>query len=138
MFGRRKRTKPTQIHRLDELKPLLGSGKPVLVDFFQFGCRSCQVMDGVINELADEFADSAHVVKVNVAKVPGAAQAFGVRSTPTFVVLGGTPKKKKAKKNANPTGRGRITPRWRGAGLVKKDSLASVLESNGARRADQS
>lgn len=138
MFKRRR--KAQQIHRMDDLKPLLRSGKPVLVDLYQFGCRPCQVMDGIVNELADEYADSAHVVKINVTKVPGAAQAFGVRSTPTFVLLGGAPRKKAGKKGKKPVEAParrshQITPRWRGAGLVKKDALARVLESNGARRA---
>lgn len=141
MFKRRR--KAQQIHRMDDLKPLLRSGKPVLIDLFQIGCKPCQVMDGIVNELADEFGDSAHVVKINVTKVPGAAQAFGVRSTPTFVLLGGSPTKKvskKARKRSEPSPKRshQVTPRWRGAGLVKKDALARVLESNGASRLAQS
>ena len=100
-------------------------------------------MEGIVNELASEYGESAHVVKVDVTKVPGAAQAFGVRSTPTFVLLGSAPKKrsrKSAKKgrsnrpNSSKQG-GRITPRWRTQGLVRKDQLQRVLESNGARPA---
>lgn len=135
----RRKSKPTQLNHLDELKPLIESGKPVLIDFFQFGCGPCKVMDGIVNELADDYSDSAHVVKCNVARVPGAAQAFGVRSTPTFVLLGGAPRKKPSKKRRShgqpgtPRSR-RVTPRWRGAGLIKKDFLEQVLESNGANR----
>ncbi len=139
MFGRRKRTKPTSLRSLDELTPMLESGRPVLIDFYRFGCASCKVMDGIVNELADEYRDSAHVVKVNVAHVPGAVQSFGIRATPTFVVLGGAPTKKASRKRRrpeSPRGRSAVTPRWRASGLVKKDALARVLESNGARPAD--
>ncbi len=136
MFTRK--TKPTKIHSLDELKPLIESGQPVLLDFFQVNCRPCKIMDGVINELAHEYRESAHVVKIDVTKVPGAAQAFGVRSTPTFVLLGTAAKssKKRRRKAGNGANEGagpsRVTPRWRAAGLIKKDQLAKVLESNGA------
>ena len=110
--------------------------KAVLLDFFQFGCAPCKVMDGIVDELAGVYGDTAHVVKVNVARVPGAAQAFNVRSTPTFVLLGRAPQKKsKTKQQKAKPGPERITARWRASGLVKKDALERVLESNGARRA---
>jgi len=133
-----RKPKPTKLMRLDELDPMLESGKPVLLDFFQLGCAPCQVMDGIMNELAREYGESAHIVKVDVTKVPGAAQTFAVRSTPTFVLLGRAPEKKSKKKrqaarpgepNAKPIGQ-----RWRTTGLVKKDQLVRLLESNGAHR----
>ena len=133
IFSRRR--KPVQLNSLEELQPMLQSGQPVLLDFFQHGCGPCKVMDGIVNELAEEYGATAHVVKVNVARVPGAAQAFAVRSTPTFVLLGTPPPKKKGK-SPKPRPQGRITPRWRGSGLVRKDFLQRVLESNGATRAD--
>ena len=130
-----RRHKPVQLDRLDELQPLIESGKPVLIDFFQFGCAPCKVMDGIINELAEEYADSAHVVKINVQRVPGAVQTFGIRSTPTFVLLGRAPQKKsKKRQQAQVDGAAKVTPRWRGSGLVKKDFLARQLESSGATR----
>jgi thioredoxin 1 len=137
-----RKPKATKLQTLDELEPLLKSGKPVLLDFMQIGCAPCQVMDGIMNELAREYGESAHIVKVDVGKVPGAAQAFKVRSTPTFVLLGRAPAKqsKKARQRAAKKGgsprvkSGNITPRWRSTGLVKKDALRGVLESNGASR----
>ena len=44
-----KKPKPKKIHSLDELKPMIDSGKPVLLDFIQVGCSPCQVMDGIMN-----------------------------------------------------------------------------------------
>ncbi len=137
-----RKPKATKLQTLDELEPLLKSGKPVLLDFMQIGCAPCQVMDGIMNELAREYGESAHIVKVDVGKVPGAAQAFKVRSTPTFVLLGRAPAKQSkkarqraAKKGGSPRAKsGNITPRWRSTGLVKKDALRGVLESNGASR----
>ncbi len=98
-------------------------------------------MDGIVNELAEEYGETAHVVKVDVMKVPGAAQVFKVRSTPTFMLIGKTPEKtsKTARKRAG-TGTkqgGRIQPKWRTTGLVHKDQLQRVLESNGATPGSQ-
>ncbi|MGA9597459.1 MAG: thioredoxin family protein [Acidimicrobiia bacterium] len=134
-----RKPKPHRLISLDELEPMLKSGKPVLLDFFQVGCAPCQVMDGIMNELAREYADTAHIVKVDVTKVAGAAEAFNVRSTPTFVLLGAAPAKqsKKARQRAQRDGgpaapTGKITSRWRTIGLVKKNALQRLLESNGA------
>jgi len=133
-----KKTKPTKLDSLDDLKPMLESGKPVLLDLMQQNCGPCRIMDGIVNELAGDYGDSAHIVKVDVTKVPGAAAAFGVRSTPTFVLLGTSNKtvskkaQRKGKVGKQPSDK--ITPRWRQAGLVKKDQLGRVLESNGATK----
>ena len=136
LFSRK--TKPTKLQDLSELEPMLDSGKPVLLDFMQINCGPCRIMDGVVNELAEEYGESAHIVKVDVTKVAGAAQVFKVRSTPTFVLLSTAPpkKSKKAAKKAGskPKTRQQLSPRWRTQGLVKKDQLQRVLESNGARR----
>ena len=132
-----KRPKAQKIHNLDELKPMINSGLPALIDFMQVNCQPCQVMDGIVNELSREYGDSAHIIKVDVTKVAGAAQVFNVRSTPTFVLLGRTPQKKSnkaARRGEAKTVSNKIGARWRTTGLVKKDQLQQVLESNGATR----
>ncbi len=132
-----KRSKPQKIHGLDELTPMIQSGKPVLIDFMQVNCGPCRIMDGIVNELAQEYGDSAHIVKVDVSKVPGAAQVFNVRSTPTFVLIGKTAKKgsrKAERKGRSKPSSDKMGARWRTTGLVKKDQLQRVLESNGASR----
>jgi thiol-disulfide isomerase/thioredoxin len=95
-------------------------------------------MDGIVNELAEEYEGGAHIVKVDVGKVPGAVQTFKIRSTPTFVVLGRSQKtsKKKRKQQDPESEKAKMTPRWRTSGLVPKDQMQRVLESNGARRAE--
>jgi thioredoxin 1 len=120
----KKRTKPISLESVAQLEELARSGKPVFVDFFQYGCSPCQVMDGIVNELAAEFGDSAHVVKVNAANVPEAFNRFKVKSTPTFMVLTGSEKA------------ATITQRWRASGLVKKDVLVKTLTSAGATPTD--
>ena len=115
-----KRPKPINLESIEQLEGLVKSGKPVLIDFMQTNCQPCRTMDGIVNELAEDFQGSAHVVKANAANVPDAFRKFKVMSTPTFVVLTTRP------------GANSFTQRWRGSGLVKKDVLTKNLESAGA------
>lgn len=136
---RRKRVKALDVARLEELDDLAAEGKPILIDFWQDGCQKCRTMDGIVHELADEFQDSATVVKIDVGRVPGAAQQFKIQSTPTFVIMAKSQKKpsKKARQRAAKSGapaQKPFSPRWRGSGLVRKDVLQQALVSNGARQ----
>jgi len=138
---KRRRRKAPQVTTLDDPRGYLAEGLPILVDLWQVGCQPCRVMEGIVDELADEFSGRAHVVKIDVGRVPGAAQVFAVRSTPTFVVLARPlrPPSKRARRRgavdpaANPTAATTLNPRWRASGLVRKDILAAALTSNGAR-----
>jgi len=109
----KRRYKASHVGSIEEFERLLSDGKPVFVNFYQSGCAPCQVMDGIINEVAEEFQEGVIVVKANVATVPELFYKFKVRSTPTFVVL--TPVN------------GGMHPRWRQSGLVKKDVIVGHL-----------
>jgi len=133
----KKKMRAERVGSLAEIDALTRTGKPVLVDFYQVGCAPCQVMDGIMNELAREYEASAHVVKADISRMPDAISRFGIRATPTMVLLGTAPPKtsKKARQRTGGTkGGGRpVTQRWRASGLVPKDQLARLLESNGAK-----
>jgi thiol-disulfide isomerase/thioredoxin len=132
----RRKAKPQKIHSLDEIEPLVESGKPVMINFTQVGCPACQVMDGIANELAREYGESAHIVKLDIGRVQGAIDAYRIRSTPTTVVIAPAPEKtsKKARKRAQSGAASdrRPTQRFRASGLIKKHQLERVLTSNGA------
>jgi len=134
----KKRQKAVKVTSMREIDELASSGKPVLVDFYQVGCAPCQVMDGIMNELSEEYGESAHVVKADITRMPDAAMMFKVRSTPTMVLLASAaPKKRKKTRNGQPQSTGGprpVTQRWRGQGLVQKDFLSRMLESNGAQK----
>ncbi len=110
----KKRVKATQIRSSNEFDDALSQGKPVFVDFMKHGCPPCQTMDGIVNELADDFQGEATVIKANLQYVPDLFEKFKVRSTPTFILV--TPRK------------GGLHQRWRQSGLVKKDQLSNQIQ----------
>ncbi len=134
----KKKPKARKIISMNEIDELTATGKPVLVDFYQVGCAPCQVMDGIMNELSREYGSSAHVVKADIARIPDAMDKFKIRSTPTMVLLASAPPKKSKKsrnrQNGTVGGKRPVTQRWRASGLVQKDQLSRLLESNGARK----
>lgn len=115
-----RRFKAPQITSAEQFDQLVAESKPLLVDFYKYGCQPCQIMDGIINEVADEFQGEANVVKANLESVPELFGKFKVRSTPTFVLVA-------------PQGNG-LHQRWRQSGLVKKDVIVDNLKRAVASR----
>ena len=109
-----KRVKAQRLVAVEGLEDALSSGKPVFVDFWKTNCQPCRVMDGIVDELADEFQDQAVVLKAGLHDVPDLFARFKVRSTPTFVIV-----------RARSDG---IHQRFRHSGLVKKDQLVQQIQ----------
>ncbi|MFP3913420.1 MAG: thioredoxin family protein, partial [Actinomycetota bacterium] len=107
-----------RLESLDQLMDLVASGRPVFVDFWQQNCQSCRTMDGIVNELAEEYEERAVVVKANAAEAPDAFQKFNVRGTPTFLIL----------TSADDERSRAVHQRYRATGLVRKDILTQNLD----------
>jgi len=70
-------------------KEVLQSEKPVLVDFWAEWCGPCRMIAPTIEAVADDFGDSASVVKLNVDDNPATAGAYGIKGIPTLIVFKG-------------------------------------------------
>ena len=66
---------------------VLKSDKPVLVDFWASWCGPCMMLAPTIAEIADEYADTVKVAKINVDDAQDLALSFGVESIPTLMVF---------------------------------------------------
>ena len=65
---------------------VLGSSKPVLVDFFATWCGPCRMVSPVIDEIAEERED-IKVCKIDVDQASELAIRYGVASIPTLMVF---------------------------------------------------
>lgn len=66
---------------------VLESELPVLVDFYADWCGPCKMIAPIVEELAEEFAATLKVVKLNVDEADEIASNYSVRSIPTLILF---------------------------------------------------
>ena len=66
---------------------VLQSDKPALVDFWAEWCGPCKMIEPIVAEAADEYADRMSVVKLNIDENPNTPQKYGIRSIPTLMLF---------------------------------------------------
>ena len=66
---------------------VLQSSRPTLVDFWAPWCGPCQKLGPVLDELANECAQSIKIAKVNVDINPNVAATYGIDSIPTLLLF---------------------------------------------------
>lgn len=66
---------------------VLKSDKPVIIDFYADWCGPCKMMSPIIDEIAEEKAETIKVGKVNVDEEPDLATKYGVMSIPTIFII---------------------------------------------------
>jgi thioredoxin 1 len=66
-----------------------GAGLPVLLDMWAPWCAPCLMLGPVLQELAEEHAETLRVCKLNVDENPETAAKLGVSAIPTVVLFAG-------------------------------------------------
>ena len=70
-------------------KDVLQSDRPALVDFWATWCAPCRMLEPTVAAVAERFAATARVVKVNVDDNPAISQRYGIKGIPTLILFKG-------------------------------------------------
>src|SRR5262245_53632495 len=70
-------------------KDVLQSDRPVLVDFWAEWCAPCRMLAPTVEAVAEKYAATARVVKLNVDDNPSVSQRFGIKGIPTLILFRG-------------------------------------------------
>jgi len=91
---------------------VLGSDKPVLVDFWAEWCGPCRRLAPTVDELATDYDGRLTVGKLNVDENPAVAMRFSIRGIPTLLLFKG----------------GQIVEQI--VGLADKDALKKLIDKH--------
>ena len=68
-------------------KDVLGSDKPVLVDFWAEWCGPCRMIAPSVEAVAEEYGEKAGFFKMNVDQNMNVPQRYGIRGIPTLILF---------------------------------------------------
>src|SRR5262249_40852552 len=66
---------------------VLESKEPVLVDFWAPWCGPCRMLGPIVESVAEKYAGTAKIVKVNIDDNPSIALQYSVQAVPTLILF---------------------------------------------------
>ncbi len=69
----------------DNVKSVIESGKPVVIDFWAEWCGPCRMVSPLVEELAEEFDGKVEIGKLNVDENVDTPNEYGIRNIPTIL-----------------------------------------------------
>lgn len=67
------------------VKELINSGKPVVIDFWAEWCGPCRMVGPIIEELASEYEGKVIIGKMDVDEHTDTPTEYGIRNIPTIL-----------------------------------------------------
>jgi thioredoxin 1 len=68
---------------------VLGSEKPIMVDFWAEWCGPCRAVSPILDQIASEHSDKIDIVKLDVDANPETAMKYQITSIPAMKVFRG-------------------------------------------------
>jgi thioredoxin 1 len=69
----------------ENIKDIINSGKPVVIDFWAEWCGPCRMVGPVVEELAKEYEGRVQIGKMNVDDNTETPETYGIRNIPTIL-----------------------------------------------------
>ena len=69
----------------DNIKEIIESGKPVVIDFWAEWCGPCRMVSPIVEELAEEVSGKVEIGKLNVDDNIQTPNEYGIRNIPTIL-----------------------------------------------------
>jgi thioredoxin 1 len=66
---------------------VIGSDKPVLVDFWASWCTPCLRIAPALEEISDDLEERVTIAKLNIEENPEIPARYGVRNIPTMILF---------------------------------------------------
>jgi thioredoxin 1 len=69
----------------ENIKEIINSGKPVVIDFWAEWCGPCRMVGPIVEELSKEYEGKVQIGKMNVDDNVETPETYGIRNIPTIL-----------------------------------------------------